>query len=75
MVCMNKKKLNDSLYGALMAHYEAQRAEARAILEVYFNNSVGIGEHSNILEEMKEWTAKLAAAEEAMTTLERNFIE
>jgi len=75
MVCTNKKKINDSLYSALMAHYEAQRAEARAILEVYFNNPVGIGEHSNILKEMKEWTVKLAESEEAMTTLERNFMQ
>tara|TARA_Y100000310_G_scaffold202388_1_gene202538 strand:+ start:1262 stop:1486 length:225 start_codon:yes stop_codon:yes gene_type:complete len=73
MVCTNKKKINDALYGALMAHYESQRIEAKAILEVYFNNPVGIGEHSNILEEMKKWTVKLAEAEEAAATLERNF--
>ena len=61
------------LYNALVAHYKAQKAEARAILEVYFNNSVGIGEHSGILNELREWTSKLTEAEEALDSLQKNF--
>ncbi len=61
------------LYKALMSHYKAQRDEAIATLEVYFNNSIGIGEHSNILDELKKWTIKLSEAQEAVDALERNF--
>lgn len=37
---------------ALRAKYVAQRLEAIATLEVYTSNSVGIGEHPQIIEEM-----------------------
>tara|TARA_R100000808_G_C2108623_1_gene123402 strand:- start:630 stop:866 length:237 start_codon:yes stop_codon:yes gene_type:complete len=61
------------LYKALISHYKAQKDEARAVLEVYFNNSVGIGEHSDIMNELKKWTSKLAEAEEAIDSLKKNF--
>ena len=63
------------LYKALISHYKAQKDEARAVLEVYFNNSVGIGEHSAILEEMKKWASQLSEAEEVITSLEKNFTQ
>jgi hypothetical protein len=62
-----------ALYKALISHYEAQRDEAVATLEVYFNNSIGIGEHSNILNELKKWTTKLSEAQEALDALKKNF--
>tara|TARA_Y100000296_G_scaffold84049_1_gene116398 strand:- start:1265 stop:1534 length:270 start_codon:yes stop_codon:yes gene_type:complete len=67
------KSHSQTLYKALISSYKAQRDEARAILEVYFNNSVGIGEHSALLGEMKDWATKLSEAEEVIETLERNF--
>lgn len=60
-------------YLALTAHYEAKVAEARATLNTYFSGAVGIGEHSDLLEEMVKWTDRLAAAEDALGALERNF--
>ena len=63
------------LYKALISHYKAQRDEARAVLEVYFNNSVGIGEHSAILNEMKKWAIQLSEAEEVITSLKKNFTQ
>ena len=42
-------------------------------MEVYFNNAVGIGEHSSILNELKKWTSKLTEAEEAIDSLQKNF--
>ena len=62
-----------SLYKALLSHYKAQKDEALAVLEVYFNNAVGIGEHSDILNELKQWTSKLTEAEEAIDSLQINF--
>ena len=61
------------LYKALISSYKAQRDEARAILEVYFKNSVGSGEHSALLGEMKDWATKLSEAEEVIESLEKNF--
>jgi CHASE3 domain sensor protein len=65
--------LSKLLYKALLSHYKAQKDEARAILEVYFNSSVGIGEHSNLLDELKKWTSKLTETEEALDSLKKNF--
>ena len=65
----------NKLLQAALSQYEAQRDEALAVLEVYFNNSVGIGEHSNLLKEIMEWSQKLAEAEENISTLNKHFIE
>ena len=45
----------------------------KAHLEILFNYSVGIGEHTNLLDEVKRWTKELAEAEEGLATLEENF--
>lgn len=58
---------------ALKAKYEAERAEALATLEVYFQNPVGIGEHPQHLEEMAKFVEKLTNAEDCLETLETHF--
>jgi len=40
---------------------------------LYFLKSVGIGEHSNLLNEINEWTSKLAEAEENLQVLVKYF--
>ena len=40
------------------AHFTAMKLEAEAVLETYFNNSVGIGEHSDIPAEVNKWVEK-----------------
>ena len=65
----------NKLLQAALSHYEAQRDEALAVLEVYFHNPVGIGEHSNLLQEITEWSQKLAEAEENISILNKHFVE
>ena len=60
---------------AALSQYEAQKDEALAVLEVYLNNSVGIGEHSNLLNEVMQWTQKLSEAEENINSLKKHFKE
>jgi hypothetical protein len=60
-------------YKALKKYYEAQKEESLATMDLYFQNAVGIGEHSNILNELKEWTQKLCEADEALGVLEKYF--
>ena len=64
----------NKLLKAALSHYQAQKDEAIAVLEIYFESSVGIGEHSNLLKEVTEWTQKLTEAEENIRTLEQKFI-
>ena len=63
---MTKSQL---LYRALEAKYEAQIAEAQATLAIYFESSVGIGEHPQHLEEMDKFVSQLADAQDKLETL------
>ena len=55
--------------------YEAQKSEAIAHLDILFNNSVGIGEHSEILVEVSKWVDSLSQAEENLETLNKHFVK
>lgn len=59
---------------ALKARYEAQQKEALATLEVYYQNSVGIGEHHQIIDEMDALVRKVSEARDLIATLETLFI-
>ena len=56
---------------ATVAHFEGKKLEAEAVLDTYFNNSVGIGEHSDLPTEIYKWVEKLATAEDALEALAR----
>ena len=56
-------------YKAAVSHFQSQKDEAEAVLDMYFHNNVGVGEHSHILSEITEWTKKLAQSEECLKTL------
>ena len=62
--------MNKRLYDALVKKYEAQIAEAEATLEIYFTNSVGIGEHPQHLEEMDKFVTQLTDAMDKKEVLE-----
>ena len=58
---------------AAIDFYQAQKTEAIAHLDILFNDSVGIGEHTDLLTEVKKWTENLSQAEENLETLRNNF--
>jgi|TARA_B100001250_G_scaffold414631_1_gene455030 hypothetical protein len=63
----------NNLYNAALSHWNAKKDEAIATLELYFNNSVGIGEHSAILNEINKWTNELSQANDNVQSLENCF--
>ena len=54
---------------ALEKRYEAQLAESDATLKIYLENSVGIGEHPQHVDECDKLIAKVAEAEEKLIVL------
>ena len=54
---------------ALEKRYEAQLAESDATLKIYLENSVGIGEHPQHIDECDKLIAKVAEAEEKLRVL------
>ena len=63
----------NKLLMAAIDSYQAQRTEALAHLDLLFNDATMIGEHSDLLTEVKKWTESLSQAEENLETLNRNF--
>ena len=55
---------------ALEARYNAQIMEADATIKIYFENSVGIGEHPQHIDEVDKLIEKIAAAEEKLQVLQ-----
>ena len=64
---------DNPLFKALAKKYEAQIAEGYATLIVYFDNSVGIGEHPQQLEEMNKLVEAIASAEDKIKALNKHF--
>jgi hypothetical protein len=60
---------------ALKAHYQAERLKAIATLEVYMSNSVGIGEHPQIIDEMLTLIQRVADADDGLEVLSKIFTE
>ena len=50
----------------LEKRYEAEVCEAEATIKIYFNNSVGIGEHPQHIDEIDKLVEKIANAEEKL---------
>ncbi|OUU80832.1 MAG: hypothetical protein CBC38_00650 [Gammaproteobacteria bacterium TMED78] len=63
----------NSFYNAALSHWRSKKDESIATLELYFSNSVGIGEHSAILDEINKWTNELSQADDNIKNLEIYF--
>jgi len=61
------------LYQALEIKYQAEKAEAKANLEVYFQNKVGVAEHPNVIESMDKLIEQYSNADEKLKTLQQDF--
>ena len=59
-----------AILNALRAKYEAEIAEADATANIYLENSVGIGEHPQHIEEVDKLIEKIANAKEKIDVLD-----
>ena len=59
-----------AILNALRAKYEAEIAEADATANIYLENSVGIGEHPQHIEEVNKLIDKIAQAKEKLEVLD-----
>lgn len=62
------------MLAALIKKLEGDVAVAKANVDVYLNQSVGIGEHPDIVEAIETQIEKMAAAEEKIDTIRKNFL-
>ena len=65
------EQMQNKYFQATRAHFLSKKLEAEAVLDTYFNNSGGIGEHTELLVEVNQWVEKLASAEDSLGVLDR----
>ena len=68
MNCIRKE-----LFKSLVTKYQSEIQSSRTSMLIYFNNSVGIGEHPQHVEEMDKLTEKLASAHDKLEALNKYF--
>ena len=59
-----------AILDALRAKYEAEIAEADAVASIFLENSVGIGEHPQHIDEVDKQIEKIANAQEKLKELQ-----
>ena len=59
-----------AIIDALEARYNAQIAEADATIKIYLENSVGIGEHPQHIEEIDKLLQRIVDAQEKLKELQ-----
>jgi hypothetical protein len=65
--------MKEQLVEAARMHALGDLERAKTNIMVYMNQSVGIGEHSDIVEAIQEELDKMAAAEDRIEMLDRHF--
>jgi len=54
---------------AAKKHYEGLAAEAEATIDMYLYNSVGIGEHPQVIQELRKQIEALGEARDSIDTI------
>lgn len=65
--------MKETLLEALRKHAEGQIAVHKANVEVYFNSTTGIGEHSDIIETLENEIAEIAKWQDQLDVLDKHF--
>ncbi len=65
--------MRETLIKALLAHAQGDIAKHRANVEVYLNNPVGIGEHSNVVEAIEQELDMIAKYQDQIEVINKYF--
>ena len=61
--------MRNAILEALEARFQAQVSEAEATIKIYLENSVGIGEHPQHIDEIDKLFQKIADAQEKLQAI------
>ena len=65
--------MREQLVKALLAHAQGDIAKHKANVDVYLNNPVGIGEHSNVVEAIEEEINMIAKYQDQIDVIQKYF--
>ena len=63
-----------AIINALKLKYESEIAIAKTNIDVYLNNSVGVGEHPTIVEAVELELKKVDAAQAMLDVIEKQYV-
>ena len=66
--------MRNQIVSALLAHAQGDIQKHKMNVEVYLNNAVGIGEHSNVMEAIEEELNMIAKYEDQISVLKKHFL-
>lgn len=67
--------MKEQFVKAARMHAEGELERAKTNIMVYMNQSVGIGEHSDIVEAIQDELDKMASANDRIEMLDKYFIQ
>jgi 16S rRNA C1402 N4-methylase RsmH len=70
---MSDQEMKDKIIAGLIAHAKGVIALHKTNVEVYLEKTVGIGEHSDILETIQKELDLIAQQEDRIDVLEKHF--
>ena len=65
--------MRDQMIKALLAHAQGDIEKHKANVEIYLNNPVGIGEHSNVMEAIEEELNMIAKYQDQIEVIQKYF--
>tara|TARA_Y100000389_G_scaffold49524_1_gene45242 strand:+ start:489 stop:686 length:198 start_codon:yes stop_codon:yes gene_type:complete len=65
--------MRDKIKESLIAHAEGHIKKHSANVEIYLNNSMGIGEHSDIIETIEKELQMIAKYDDQLEVLKKYF--
>ena len=65
--------MRDKIKESLIAHAEGHIKKHSANVEIYLNNSIGIGEHSDIVETIEKELQMIAKYDDQLEVLRKYF--
>ena len=65
--------MRNQIISALLAHAQGDIQKHKMNVEVYLNNAVGIGEHSNVMEAIEEELNMIAKYVEQVSVIKKHF--
>ena len=65
--------MRDQMIKALLAHAQGDIEKHKANVEIYLNNPVGIGEHSNVMEAIEEELNMIAKYQDQIDVIQKYF--
>tara|TARA_B100001029_G_C14783893_1_gene298034 strand:+ start:338 stop:547 length:210 start_codon:yes stop_codon:yes gene_type:complete len=66
--------MREKMISALLAHAQGDIQKHKMNVEVYLNNPVGIGEHSDIMEAIENELNMIAKYEDQVMVIKKHFI-